>query len=94
MDLTSLLLDKGLETLTKIKTLANFNLVDPIERNIIGVLLKWVGHDPLPSDNLVYGSCIATLRFTQAGVEDGMVGLRWKASQSKVASSTIDLPKC
>ncbi|KAF3454020.1 hypothetical protein FNV43_RR04464 [Rhamnella rubrinervis] len=63
--------------------------VDPIERNTVGVPSGgWVAIRFL-ADNPVYGSCIATLRFTQAGVEDGMVGLRWKASQSKVASSTI-----
>ncbi|KAJ0020579.1 hypothetical protein Pint_32273 [Pistacia integerrima] len=69
---------------------ANFNLIDPIERNTVGVPSGgWVAFRFL-ADN-PGGSVVHALppgSSHQLGFEDGLDCLRWKASQSEATSST------
>ncbi|KAF8376702.1 hypothetical protein HHK36_031629 [Tetracentron sinense] len=70
---------------------AKFNLIDPVERNTVGVPSGgWVAIRFL-ADNP--GGCMVHALPPgsphQLGFEDGMGGQRWKATQSEAASSTI-----
>ncbi|XVE59164.1 hypothetical protein DITRI_Ditri05aG0023600 [Diplodiscus trichospermus] len=67
----------------------NFNLIDPVERNTVGVPSGETRVDKGMAHALPPGSP------HQLWLEDGLDSLGWKSTQSEVAPSpSTDLPKC
>ncbi|KAK9127068.1 hypothetical protein Syun_015865 [Stephania yunnanensis] len=71
----------------------NFNLVDPVERNTVGVPSGgWVAIRFLADNPGVYWSVAHALSLGSAhklGIEDGLDCIRWEAPKSEATSTTI-----
>ncbi|KAK6120345.1 hypothetical protein DH2020_046036 [Rehmannia glutinosa] len=85
---------QGFETLIPNRTLGISILLIPLRGTLCAI---WgLGCYQILNRRTIqgYGLCIATLRFTRAGFEDGLVGFGWKASKSKAAPPTKRSSKC
>ncbi|KAG6790457.1 hypothetical protein POTOM_006611 [Populus tomentosa] len=68
---------------------ANFNLVDPLERNIVGVpSVGWVAVQLFSRQSRCIVHALLYRIAHELGLDDGLGCLGWKASQSQAASST------